>query len=290
MQQTCACIVFICCSLSVTLSDILEHPDDVTAVIGDPATLVCRVGTGDVRWFKDGVEMNTKDDEEVFQLPDGSLFFLSSRVGDTALYNCGNIGRDGEILMSHLAALIVNDESFEVFLDKEETTIKDGAQELTGVKITEVETKNPNRIHAEVIPEDIPPTLYIISMILVGAMTVLIIAGAAIIFRKIKNLPREHNPKRNDKEWQIPIMVTSRTVECGDQSSKNKEKFQNCDLFSDSVHHYESPLNVPEKMDINVFPPRYGYHASNDIRKGHSEKRYQQLKPVYLLSKSNQYL
>ena len=197
MQHTSACIVFICCSLSVTLSDILEHPDDVTAVMGDPATLVCRVDTGDVRWFKDGVEMNIKDDEEVLKLPDGSLFFLSSRVRDTALYNCGNIGRDGEILMSHPAALIVNDESFEVFLDKEETTIKDVPQELTGDKITEVETKSPNKIHAEVIPDDLPPTVYIISMIIVGAMTVLIIAGAAIIFRKIKNLPCDHNPKPN---------------------------------------------------------------------------------------------
>ena len=34
----------------------------------------------------DGVEMEIEDDEQIFLLPDGSLFFLASKIGDTALY------------------------------------------------------------------------------------------------------------------------------------------------------------------------------------------------------------
>ena len=65
------------CIISVSMCSILESPEDITVVIGDPATLICRVDSGDVKWFKDGMEMNIDDDEEISVLPDGSLFFLS---------------------------------------------------------------------------------------------------------------------------------------------------------------------------------------------------------------------
>ena len=97
------------CSVSIVNSVVLEDPEDVTAMEGDPATLVCRVDTDNVKWYKDGVEMRNQDDEEIFQLPDGSLFFLSSRQHDTALYNCASVGVDGGISMSQPAVLIVYD-------------------------------------------------------------------------------------------------------------------------------------------------------------------------------------
>ena len=68
-------LIFVWCSLQSSLSDILEDPEDVTVVIGAPATLTCRVDIGYVKWFKDGVEMNIEDDEEtskILEKKDGS--------------------------------------------------------------------------------------------------------------------------------------------------------------------------------------------------------------------------
>ena len=50
----------------------------MAVVVGEPATHICRVDTGDVKWFNYGVEIKIEDDDEIFLLPDGSLFFLSS--------------------------------------------------------------------------------------------------------------------------------------------------------------------------------------------------------------------
>jgi hypothetical protein len=102
-------LLLVFCSVSVSNCVVLEHSEDVAAAVGGPATLVCRVDTDNVKWYKDGVEMRNQDDEEIFQLPDGSLFFLSSRQHDTALYNCASVGVDGGISMSQPAVLIVYD-------------------------------------------------------------------------------------------------------------------------------------------------------------------------------------
>ena len=76
-------------------------------MIVDPATLICRVDNEYVKWFKDGIEMNFNDDEEIFIFPNGSLFFLSPRQEDTALYNCGYEEDDGDIVASRPPADII---------------------------------------------------------------------------------------------------------------------------------------------------------------------------------------
>ena len=38
------------CSVSILNSVVLEDPEDVTAMEGNPATLVCRVDTDNVKW------------------------------------------------------------------------------------------------------------------------------------------------------------------------------------------------------------------------------------------------
>jgi hypothetical protein len=86
---------------------VIEHPEDVTVVVAEPATLICRVDTGDVKWFKDGVKMSIEDDDVIYLLPEGSLLFLSSKATDKALYNCGAVGDNGNTELSHPAALIV---------------------------------------------------------------------------------------------------------------------------------------------------------------------------------------
>ena len=328
--------LLICYSVGVTLSYVLEHPHDVTVVMGDPATLVCRVDTGDVRWFKDGVEMEIEDDEQIFLLPDGSLFFLSSRIGDTALYNCGVVGIDGETVISDPAALIVTDESEITFFEDIDTSImrdKDYEEDTTETKelndihiedITEsteintniiekvdntirsdkeyekkvIETTKLNAIRVEVIKDEIPATVYIISMIIVGAMTVLIIAGAAIIFTKMKHMPSEHDPEAGDKEWQTPMMYSSTTLDCSDGGWRNVHKLPTFDLYSDSVHHYDKPVNFVSghyasstrslTSSNGHYPSSNGHYASSKVMDSiQSQKRYQKLKPIYILPKDH---
>jgi hypothetical protein len=45
--------LIVCYTGGVALTSVLEHPHDVTVLKGDPATLICRVDSGDVKWFKD---------------------------------------------------------------------------------------------------------------------------------------------------------------------------------------------------------------------------------------------
>ena len=75
-------------SVGEVMGSIMEYPEYVTVVKGDPASLICRVDTGDVKWFNDGVDIDLYDEQEIFLLPGGSLFFLSSGIIETALYNC----------------------------------------------------------------------------------------------------------------------------------------------------------------------------------------------------------
>ena len=95
--------------------------------------------------------------------------------------------RDGEIIRIQ-AALIVIDNSF---VEVVETTITNVHKDENIDKIEMESNKSTmvNNIHVEVIEEEISATVYIILMIIVGAFTVLILAGAAIIFTKIKYMP-----------------------------------------------------------------------------------------------------
>merc|ERR1712079_92058 len=124
------------------------------------------------------MEININDNEEIFILPDGSLFFLSSRLEDTALYNCGYKEKNGNIV-----------------------------------------TSRP------------------------GAITVVIIAGAAVIFMKIKNLSIEQNaddPNINEKELQ-------KLVKSESQLPTILPYFQSAD-----VNHYETPLQFQQKVAADL--------------------------------------
>ena len=262
---------------------VLEHPEDVTVVMGDPATLICRVDTGDVKWFKDGLGMKIEEDEEIFQLPDGSLFFLSARVGDTALYNCGVENLDGKIIMSDPAALIVIDASDEpIYRDIETST--QFYEENQKIKTDTIEE---NSIHIEVIKDDIPipAAVYIVSMIIVGVMTVMIIAGAAIIFTKIKRMPGGYNPEAGEKEWQASVMYSSPTLNCGDRGWKERYKIPACDFHrASALHQYDVPVTYSQSHQ----PSRIGHFSSSQlIGSNQSPKIYQKLKPIYMMPNDN---
>jgi len=239
-------------------------------VIGDPATLICRVDGGDVKWFKNGMEINIDDDEEIFILPDGSLFFLSSRLEDTALYNCGYKEKNGNIVTSRPAAIIVVKENDDTNVELE--NVSDGFFEKEAHKTDENKTVNGKKIHVEYLEEDIPRKVYIISMIIVGAITVVIIAGAAVIFMKIKNLSMEQNsedPNINNKELQKLVKAES-------QLQTIPPYFHSAD-----VNHYETPLQFQQKVAADLSPPSYG-HSVLPYR-AYQDKQYWKLKPVYLL-------
>ena len=259
------------------MCSILESPEDITVVIGDPATLICRVDSGDVKWFKDGMEMNIDDDEEIFILPDGSLFFLSPRLEDTALYNCGYEEDDGDIVTSRPAAIIVVTERDDTNIEVENISDNYSQENKreTDISATEEDKSTErNKIHVEYLEEEIPRKVYIISMIIVGAMTVIIIAGAAIIFRKIKNLPSEQNPEIpivTGKEWQTPMMARTDTMEYSDSSWKREHMSRHYDFYNSNVHHYETPLQLQDKSSEDLLSSRY------------LGKQYVKLKPVYLL-------
>ena len=52
----------------VNCARILEHPEDVTVLLGEPATLQCRVSDGDVAWYKDGLKMRLNANRNVVLL------------------------------------------------------------------------------------------------------------------------------------------------------------------------------------------------------------------------------
>ena len=262
--------------IKITFSFILESPEDITVVIGDPATLICRVDNEDVKWFKDGMEMNIDDDEEIFILPDGSLFFLSPRLEDTALYNCGYEEDDGDIVSSRPAAIIVvTDRDFNMNIKVEYITDNYFEINLSKIKLNEAkEYKSPERniIYSEYLEEDIPRKVYIISMIIVGTMTVVIIAGAAFTFRKIKDLLREQTSEdsvENGEEGQTPTMV--------------KIQYSDFHCTTGNTQQYKTPIKIQQKVPEDIIPLRYGH--SIQPYKAYQDKQYGKLKPVYLLPK-----
>ena len=262
--------------IKITYSLIIESPEDLTVVIGDPATLICRVDNRDVKWFKDGMEMNIDDDKEIVVLPDGSLFFLSPRLEDTALYNCGYEEDDGEIVTSRPAAIIVVTERDDTNMEVENISEIYSQENKRDTDISATKgnkSTKRHKIHVEYLEEEIPRKVYIISMIIVGGMTVVIIAGAAVIFRKIKNLPSEQSPEDpmvTGKEWQTPMMARTCAVEYSDKSWQREHMNRHYDFYNDNVHHYETPLQLQNKSSEDLLSSRY-------------LGKYVQLKPVYLL-------
>ena len=257
-----ATLYILCCHiLSITPISVIEHPEDVTVVKGDPATLICRVDTGDVRWFKDGVEMKIEEDEEIFLLPDGSLFFLSASIGDTALYNCGIEADDTEVVMSDPAALIVSYVSGGALPEMVATIEESDATSNDDVK----------SIHVEILQEEkiIPAAVYIISMVIVGVMTVLIIAGATIIFTKIKQM--QHHPETGNTELERTVLYNSTKLVSADSSLRNMSKIPIFELYSDSLHQYDVPVISTSRKLFNTS----------------INTKYQKLEPIYLIPHGN---
>ena len=189
-------------AISVCRADqILEPPEDVTALSGDPASLTCRVSAGPVSWYKDGlkIELSPGHSTDTVILPDGSLFFLTTRSEDTGLYHCQT--QQGQI--SYPAALIVGTEEEGIIpslaVERKETAA-----------LPQTETVEPEHTEAvlrsvEVVEEqDVPSSVYIISMIVVALLTILIILGAALIFSKIKRV--NTGGESIDRESTAPMM------------------------------------------------------------------------------------
>ena len=55
---------------------ILEHPEDVTVLVGEPATLQCRVSEGSVVWFKDGQVCALLSFTKMWSTLEHHLFFI----------------------------------------------------------------------------------------------------------------------------------------------------------------------------------------------------------------------
>ena len=149
----------------------METPEDVTVFSGEPATLKCRVDIGEVKWLKDGLTIIDEDEDGIVFLDDGSLLFLSTKLSYTGLYKCENMREGVNIMTSRPAALIVIDNG-----DSEEIP--------TSTHNNYLEIKSDFTINAEVITDKIPPLVYIVAMVIIGIMTVIIIAAAILIFKR----------------------------------------------------------------------------------------------------------
>ena len=97
----------------------MESPHDVMVLRGSPATLDCRYGSHpySVRWWRDGDLMDLDmEEQDCLLLPDGSLFFLTTRMEDTGRYQCEVTAEEG-IFNSKTALLTVFDNQKEDILD-----------------------------------------------------------------------------------------------------------------------------------------------------------------------------
>ena len=196
-----------------TAAVILEQPRDVTVREGSPATLHCRADT-ELQWYKDGLLFNPQDGNS-FVLPDGSLFFLSAGQADTALYNC----QDEAGTTSRPAALIVSGEDEDIVLTAEEEMFGED-REILGENLREAlgeesELLPEEEVEVEVAPlevleldlqDEIPSSVYIVSMIIVAVLTVIVILGAAIIFVRVRRSGRNNSTAGSDKESTSPMM------------------------------------------------------------------------------------
>ena len=122
--------------------------------------------------------MKIEDEEEIFLLPDGSLFFLSPKAGDTALYNCGVDAEDGNTHLSDPAALIVShsidthkqdddDSKVKRNIDFKDEALKQDDKDMKASRNIKYKEEGLKPIRVEVINNDeVPPIVYIISVVL----------------------------------------------------------------------------------------------------------------------------
>ena len=245
---------------------ILEQPEDVTVLQGDPATLNCRISEGEVHWFKDGLRIKLEAKKNVVLLPDGSLFFLTTRNSDTGLYHCGD---KKERVVSHPAALIVGTEEEGIIptvMDNED--MEDGISDIS-IEIQDIPADVSEK--QEVVPlevmteQDLSSSVYIISMVVVAILTIIIILGAALIFNKIKkgNMALDTS---QDRESTTPMMFATgpRTLDNGVNAVRIPHPHYN---------HYQYILQNEYDTPINVFQSDIYKCVSNSLEKTSSAPR-----------------
>ena len=272
---------------------ILEHPEDVTVLVGEPATLQCRVSEGPVVWFKDGLEMRLRNKRSVVQLPDGSLFFLTTASTDTALYHCET--QDG--VGSFPAALIVGTEEegivpTAVQQEREDAVSDDtdGGDDTIGEISIEIQD-----IPADVVmplevgtSKELPRSVYIISMAVVAVLTIVIILGAALVFNKIKKVNSSNSDTMSgDRESTTPMMYSvprTMTLDAGDMRGQSIVKHPHHHYNYVLHNEYDTPVhfvssdiykcvnNSLEKQQRTSPSNSYHYASSNIVHSGSSKR------------------
>ena len=225
--------------------EILEHPEDVTVLSGQPASLKCRTREGEVSWYKDGLRMRTEAMRDVVTLPDGSLFFLTTSEADTGLYHCGS---EATGVFSFPAALIVGTAEEGIIPSDNHHDEEDDISDIS-IQIQDIPAEDVNK---EIIPletaedQELPSSIYIISMAVVAVLTIVIIIGAALIFNKIKKvnsgLPR-------DLESSAPMMYSvPRTLDTSEARMDKRGFLQYPHNHYNYILHteYDAPMNLPQ--------------------------------------------
>ena len=289
-------MMFVMVMMMVTMAHaarILEHPEDVTVLVGEPATLQCRVSEGPVVWFKDGLEMRLRNKRSVVQLPDGSLFFLTTASTDTALYHCET--QDG--VGSFPAALIVGTEEegivpTAVQQEREDAVSDDtdGGDDTIGDISIEIQD-----IPADVVMplevgtgKELPRSVYIISMAVVAVLTIVIILGAALVFNKIKKVNSSNSDTLSgDRESTTPMMYSvprTMTLDAGDMRGQNIVKHPHHHYNYVLHNEYDTPVhfvssdiykcvnNSLEKQQRTSPSNSYHYASSNIVHSGSSKR------------------
>ena len=289
-------MMFVMVMMLVTMAHaarILEHPEDVTVLVGEPATLQCRVSEGPVVWFKDGLEMRLRNKRSVVQLPDGSLFFLTTASTDTALYHCET--QDG--VGSFPAALIVGTEEegivpTAVQQEREDAVSDDtdgGDDTISNISIEIQDVPADVVMPLEVgTSKELPRSVYIISMAVVAVLTIVIILGAALVFNKIKKVNSSNSDTLSgDRESTTPMMYSvprTMTLDAGDMRGQNIIKpphhhynYVLHNEYDTPVHFVSSDIykcvnNSLEKQQQSSPSNSYHYASSNIVHSGSSKR------------------
>ena len=248
---------------------IIESPEDVTVLRGDPATLTCRMSDDDlVTWYKDGIRIRLETKKNVVQLPDGSLFFLTTRNTDTGLYHCGDIE---ERVVSPPAALIVGTEEEGIIptvIEEEEdandqhiSDITIDIQDIPADTVSEDQEVLPMEVMKE---EELSSTIYVIAMVVVAILTIIIILGAALIFTKIKRVNNNLDTSQ-DRESTTPMMYSAPiTLERGVNAGH---------VMPPHYNHYQYILQNEYDTPINVIQSDIYKCVANSLEKTSSTSR-----------------
>merc|ERR1712102_167578 len=150
--------------------------------------------------------MRLNVNKNVVLLPDGSLFFLTTKNSDTGLYHCAT---DDQEVISYPAALIVGTEEEGIIPTD---TAEEDVIDVSDISI-EIQDIPADRDHEEIIPlevmtdAELSSSIYIISMVIVAILTIVIIIGAALIFNKIKKVNNNTSSSDSpDRESTAPMM------------------------------------------------------------------------------------